>query len=117
VTSGFDVDQWLGDTEVTEAQRDAIREADRYVQARYPDGTDYADDQEAALSAAVQVILGDSTLEHVTVAWREARRREAEARAAATGAIIASVVMGESELGVSTRTGIARDTVRKALGK
>lgn len=55
------MDAWLGDTKVTDAQREAlVRAADR-IEARWPD-PDEADTREQALSGAAQIILGDAEL-------------------------------------------------------
>lgn len=114
----FDPDAWLGPAadEATDDQKAAIAKAAEAINARWPDEDD-ADLREQALNAAAQVILEDDTLETHAGAWVRARRREQEAHAAVTGAIIATAHAGASELSISQRTGITRPTVRKALGK
>lgn len=110
----YELDAWLGDTEITGEQRAALHRAWGMAAARY--GDDLDDDREQAFSGAAQVILGDATLNGVAEAWARARRAEREAMAVLTGAIIAaSETMSESA--ISSTTGINRMTVRKALGK
>lgn len=104
---------WLGDTETTAEQRDAIRTAADTISRRWPD-PDLADLREAALNAAAQVILGDETLETIGGEYITARAREREAHAALTGALIATQ---DTEVRLAERAGVTRMTVRKALGK
>lgn len=113
---------WLGpaaDT-ITDDQLDALDRASATIDARWPD-PDLADTRELALSAAAQVILGDDTLEAIAGAWQAARRAEADAQAALTGALIASSTGARSGTGsegdLVARSGASRLTVRKALGR
>ncbi|WP_308491007.1 hypothetical protein [Microbacterium terrisoli] len=110
----YELDAWLGDTEVTDEQRAALHRASDMCAARY--GADLEDDRTLAFNAAAQVILGDDTLDAYSVAYAQARRAERDAMASLTGAIIASSA-DMSEVAISTSTGITRMTVRKALGK
>ncbi|WP_372594899.1 hypothetical protein [Actinotalea sp.] len=111
--NAYDIDAWLGDAEATDEQRAAIQAASDAIGARWPD-PDMADSRRDALNAAAMVTLGDETLEALAEAWRDARAREQAARAALTGAIIAS---GGTEVDLARRAGVTRMTVRKALGK
>jgi len=107
---------WLGpvaDT-ATPDHLAAITAAEREIAARYPDD-DLRDDREDALSSAVQVIVGDGTLEEAGAEWRRARAAEMTAHAHLTGAIIASRNLPETE--IERRTGMSRMSIRKALGK
>ncbi|WP_182112874.1 hypothetical protein [Actinotalea sp. JY-7876] len=115
--SPFDAIAWLGPAadDTTPEQREALTRAAEAVNARFP-GEDDGEVREAALNAAAQVILGDDEPEAIADRWRAARRAEQEARAALTGAIIAAAPTS-SESALSERLGVARDTVRKALGK
>lgn len=113
--TAYDIDAWLGDTEVTDAQREAlVRAADR-IAARWPD-PDLADTRERALTGAAQIILGDAALDEIGSAYVAARAAEQEAHAALTGALIASEGTA-SEYDLAERAGVTRVTVRKALGK
>lgn len=109
----YELDAYLGDVEVTDEQRAAILAAADAIEVRWPD-PDAEDDRREALAAAVQVVLGDASLEEVAAAWHRARAAEREARAALTGALIASE---GSEVSLAERAGTTRMTVRKALGK
>lgn len=113
---------WLGpaaDT-VTDDQLDRLDAASATITARWPD-PDLADDREQALSAAAQVILGDTTLEVAAEDWHVARVKERAAHAALTGALIASATGARtgdgSEADLVHRSGASRLTVRKALGR
>lgn len=106
---------WLGpaaDT-ITDEQVGQIAAASAAIDVRWPDPDD-ADSREIALSAAAQVILGDDTLEKISADWHAAKRVEREAMDALTGALIATP---GSELTLAGRAGVARMTVRKALGR
>ena len=124
----YELTQWLGGTEPTDEQREQIERAVAMIETRYPVPAEVADalrgylfadvmaDREQALSGAVQVILGDSTPDELAEAWLAAVRTAAEAHAEMTGAIIAASAT-TSERALADRLGVARDTVRKALGK
>lgn len=108
---------YLGDfaDEVTADQRAAMHRAEEVIETRYP-GDDLQSEVAEAFSAAVQVILGDDTLEHFGETWRQARMAERAAMVSLTGAIIAQAQTA-SEVEVADRAGVDRQTVRKALGK
>lgn len=117
-----DLIAWLGpvaDT-ATPGQLDAIATAADRIADRYPE-EDLRDDRETALSGAVQVIIGDDTLEGLGSGWRTARAAEMTAHATLTGGIIAARVLHSErvlpEVEIEHRTGMSRDSVRKALGK
>jgi hypothetical protein len=104
---------WLGpaaDT-ITDDQLGRLDEVAATINARWanPDDTDTRDQ---VLSGAAQVILGDDTLESLAAEWHAARQRERDHMAALTGALLASHTGDRIE-----RSGVARMTVRKALGK
>jgi hypothetical protein len=109
----YELDAWLGDTEMTGEQRAALHAAAAAIADRYPHA-DLADSREQALSAAAMLIVGDDTLEGVAAQWREARQVEQARHAALTGALIAAE---GSEVALAERAGVTRMTVRKALGK
>lgn len=95
----------------TQEQREQMHAADAAICERY------ADDEEAqrvAFDAAIQIILGDTTVEQLGEAWYQRRRAEREAMEALTGGIIADP---RGDATISTATGINRMTVRKARGK
>jgi hypothetical protein len=86
------MDAWLGDTEVTDAQREAIqRAADRIDDLwNLPDD---AVTREQALIGAVQVILGDDELDKFRARYFEARRALEQADVALIGALIGQEVI------------------------
>ena len=117
----YELTKWLGDSEPTDGQREQIARAAAMIETRYPapaDGetADVMADREQALSGAVQVILGDSTPDELAETWLAAVQAAAEAHAEMTGAIIAASATA-SERALADRLGVARDTIRKALGK
>lgn len=109
----YELDAWLGDTQVTDEQKATLHAAADAIASRYPH-PDLGDSREQALSAAAMVILGDDTLEEIAAQWQAARRLERERHAALTGALIASE---GTEVALADRAGVTRMTVRKALGK
>lgn len=113
-----EIDAYLGDVEATDEQRQQIRTAWETIAARYADA-DPQDPDAATLApaAAVQVVLGDTTLDDLGGAYVAARRMEREAMAALTGGIAAAAAQGMRETAITDATGVTRMTVRKALGK
>lgn len=71
---------WLGPAadELTAEQIERVAEADRDIQERYPDEDDEPV-REAALSATVQYLLGDTSAEEAKRELAEARGRERRA--------------------------------------
>ena len=117
----YELDAWLGDTELTDEQRATFARTVEAIADRYP-GRDHGQhpDEESiteAMTSALQVLLGDDTLEGLSAAWQRARAAEREAMERLTGAIIATVQAGVPEVQVAERASVARMTVRKALGK
>lgn len=111
----YDIDPWLGDTDATDEQRQALQAAADRIAERWPDPDD-ADTREQALTGAALIILGDDELEAVGSRYVAARAAAAEAQATLTGALIASEGTA-SEYELAERAGVTRPTVRKALGK
>ena len=117
----YELDACLGDTELTDEQRDAFARTVEAIADRYP-GRDHGQhpDEESiteAMTGALQVLLGDDTLEGLSSAWQRARAVEREAMERLTGAIIAEAQGGAPEVQIAERAGVARMTVRRALGK
>ena len=117
----YELDAWLGDTELTDEQRDAFARTVEAIADRYP-GRDHGQHPDEgsiteAMAGALQVLLGDDTLEGLSAAWQRARAAEREAMGRLTGAIIAAVQAGVPEVQVAERARVTRMTVRKALGK
>lgn len=114
-----DLTAWLGPAldDLTPEQVERVRaEADRIAE-RYPH-PDHQDEREAALSAAVQYLLGETKAIDVANALTAARM--AEARASAAAQQVATMLVADkvaSEVVAARDCGIDRMTLRKALGK
>ena len=98
----YELDAWLGDTELTDEQRATFARMVEAIADRYP-GREHGQhpDEESiaeAMSGAMQVMLGDDTLEGLSAAWQRARAAEREAMERLTGAIIASAMQGHTTL-------------------
>jgi hypothetical protein len=113
---------WLGpaaDT-IADDQLDRLDAAASAINERWP-GPDDGDTREAALSAAAQVVLGDTALESFAADWHRARAHEDAAHVALTGALVASSTGARtgpgSESDLVQRSGASRLTVRKAIGR
>lgn len=108
------MDAWLGPVGLTDEQRDRFTTIWDDVTGRYPDDQDAAT---AALSAAVQYLVGETRPED---AGRDIARLTAsleDARAAARAVAVLAIADGESESALAARMGVTRMTVRKWLDK
>ena len=110
----YELDAWLGDTDLTVEQRATLEDAIDRLTTRYAGEDDAVGE---GMGGALMVILGDDTLEGIAGEWARARAAERDAMARLTGAIIASAVQGQPETVIAERAGVNRMTVRKALGK
>ncbi|NNG36959.1 hypothetical protein [Nakamurella aerolata] len=109
----YELDAWLGDVELTDEQRDTLRDEVEWVEQEYPN----PDERTEAISAAVQYLLGVTTPV-------EAGRRLAAARTQMFGALAAAKVMarlavaaGATEVDTAQTLGLDRMTIRRVLGK
>ena len=114
-----DWDAWLGPAadDMTPQQRKRFEVEAQAAIERIGDDPDDQDDRDAALSAIVQYLLGDTTLDQ---AGAERERTQAAARAASIAAQTMArlaVQDGVSEVQAARRAGLTRMTVRRALGK
>ena len=114
-----DLTAWLGPAadEMTADQRSRFDAEAERITARYPD-PDHQPEREAALSAAVQYLLGETKAIDVANALTAARM--AEARALAAAQQVATMLVADkvaSEVVAARDCGIDRMTLRKALGK
>jgi len=111
---------WLGPaaSELTPEQIDRVAEAARDIHQRYPDPDD-SHLRDAALSAVVQHLLGETTPEEACRALSAARQREAEAFAAAVQVAVELVrdAGGRDKSAAARRCGIDRMSLLKALGE
>jgi hypothetical protein len=113
-----DLIAWLGPAadDLTPDQIDRLHREAQRIYSRYPD----PDDQElrdAALSAAVQWLLGDITLERAREELVSARIAAARASAAAQQVAVMAHGDGMPESRAAAAAGIDRMTLRRALGK
>ncbi len=113
-----DLMAWLGPAadEMTPDQLATVREAADLIAARWPD-PDEADLREAALSGAVQAVLGDTSPGTFRATLAEARLAEARAFAAALGGAVALVRAGGAKATVARDCGVDRMSLLKALGE
>ena len=109
----YEIEAWLGDTEITDEQRVALRQAADDLTGRWDDDPD--PDREA-MTGAAQLILGDATPASLAAEWRQAQRALDEAHARMTGGIVAYYA-ASTELATAEAFGVTRQTVRKALGR
>jgi hypothetical protein len=109
---------WLGPAldQLTDAQIGLVADASRAINDRYPD-PDEEHLRDAALSAAVQYLLGDTSAEEAKRRLAEARAEEAMASAAAQQVAVMLVGEGMFEIPAAAAVGITRTTLRRALGK
>lgn len=116
-----ELEAWLGPVmdEASEEQLERIVEASKAIDRRYPipDGGCLADvvtERNDALSAAVQVILGDSTLEEKAAEYSRAQLAAFAAHAQQTGALIAEGQVA-TKVELARRSGLSRVSVDKAF--
>lgn len=108
---------WLGPAagELTPEQTDRLARIADWAADRYP-GPDRAEEREAALSAATQYLLGETTTGQVRAELAQARRVEALAKAAAITVAVIVNEDGAYEEDAVQQLGINRRTLRRAKG-
>jgi molecular chaperone GrpE (heat shock protein) len=108
---------WLGPaaTDLTAEQIERVAAESREIDARYPQ--DQQHERDAALSAVVQHLLGETTAEDADRALIAARRAEREAYAAALQVAVMLVRDGERKATAARRAGVDRMSLLKALGE
>ena len=106
----YELNAWLGDTELTAEQRTTLEDAIDHLTSRYADDGDAVGE---GMSGALMVILGDDTLDGLGGAYRQAVEAASEAHGRLIGAVIASRDLGPSE--ISRQSGLSRVSVTKAL--
>lgn len=111
-----ELDAWLGPAELTTEQRATLVREVAEIEAAYPDPDDQ-DVRDAAMSAAVQYLLGDVTPQQVGQRLAEATGALARARASVRTTARLMVGSGASEVAAADALGVNRMTVRSALGK
>jgi hypothetical protein len=120
VTVTDDLMAWLGPAadELTPEQVERVRDEARAIAERYPD-PDEQPERDAALSAVVQYLLGETTPEDAARELVDARLREQRAMAAATW--VAVMLVRDNPVRykavAAERVGINRMTLLRALGE
>jgi len=109
---------WLGPLaeSLTDEQAEHITEASRLIDAAYPH-EDFAMERQAALTAVVQQLVGDTTPDEARQALDEARRAERQARIHATWTAVAMSLSGQPDATSAAAVGINRMSLLEALGK
>lgn len=118
MTEIHEMEAWAGPAweDLTESQREQLARIADDVAERYPD----PDDQplrDAALSAAVQYMLGDTNLEEVGQEFHRTQRARELAKVAAKQAARIANTDGVPETQIASMLGVNRMTVRSWLGK
>ena len=114
----YERDAWLGQArdEMTDEQLSRFDSLAERIAERWPDDEDdMGASRSERLSGALMIVLGDATLEELGAERARAKLALEEATQRLQGAIVASADLGPSE--IARRAGVARDTVRQALGR
>lgn len=105
---------WLGDTELTETQADRFARVWNEIEERYPDEDAVRD---AVLSAALQYLLGEATVQTAAVELAQARAAQRVAMEAGKQVALMAIEDGMDEQEAAKVLGVARKTMRRAAGK
>lgn len=118
MTQRQEIIDWLGPAaeDLTPEQLDQAVEAAADIEQRYPD-PDESDLHDAALSAAVQYLLGETTAEDANRALIAARLAEARAYAAALQVAVMHHRAGTPKATAAREAGVDRMSLLKALGE
>lgn len=113
-----DLMAWLGPAaaDLTPEQTERVAAEAQRIAERYPD-PDERPERDAALSAAVQYLLGETTAEDASRALVDARLREREAYVTALQVAVMLAGDGVPDAVAARRAGIDRMRLLKALGK
>lgn len=117
-TQRHEIEAWPGPAmdQLTTDQVDRVQAAADQIAERHPHEDD-ADLREAALSATVQFLLGETSVEEAGSRLAAIRAAQREAYAVAMQVAAMAVEAGTPEAIVARQLGVDRMTVRKALGK
>lgn len=109
---------WLGDAadDLTTEQIERIAAESRRIDERYPD-PDEQGERDAALSAVVQHLLGETTPEDAARTLIDARAAEGRAYAAALQIAVLLVGDGTPKATAARMAGVDRMSLLKALGE
>jgi hypothetical protein len=110
---------WLGPAaeQMSDEQRDRFAAEAAAATERIGDDPDLAHEREAAWSAIVQYLLGETTLDEAGAARRAARAAERETLLVSQAVARLAALDGVPEAEVARRAGLDRMQVRKLLGK
>lgn len=116
--SSNDLMAWLGPAaeELTEEQIERVTAEAKSIAARYPD-PDEQDERDAALSAVVQYLLGETSPEDLKRELIAARAAERRAFAAALWVGVMLHRDGAKKAPAATAVGVDRMSLLKALGE
>jgi len=114
----YELEAWLGPalSDLAPEQVDRLMQEAEDIAAYYP-GVDDEELRDAALSAAVQLLLGDTTPEECARELRAARAAEARASAAAQQIAAMMVRDGVPKARAARECGIDRMTLLTRLGE
>ncbi len=114
----IDLRDWAGDAwaELDATKQARLVRAAESIDERYPDPDDQPE-REAALSTAVQYMLGETTAAEVRERLNRARVEAMEALAAAQQFAVMAIEDGGAEATTAREVGVDRMTVRSWLGK
>lgn len=108
---------WLGDTSLTDEQMDRLVDAALDIDERYPDDDEQLE-RDAALSASLQYLLGETAPADVNRTLIDARLAERRAYIAALQiAVMHHRVGGVDKTNAAREAGIDRMRLLKALGE
>jgi hypothetical protein len=113
-----DLTTWLGPAanDLTPEQIERVAEVARDLDRRYPD-PDEQPERDAALSATVQYLLGETTPEEAGRALLAARLAEQAAYVSALQIAVLLVADGTPKKKAAERAGVDRMSLLKALGE
>jgi hypothetical protein len=113
-----DLTAWLGPAadDLTTEQIERVAEAARDLGRRYPD-PDERPERDAALSATVQYLLGETAPEEANRALIDARLAEQAAYVSALQIAVLLVADGVPKKTAAERVGVDRMSLLKALGE
>ena len=110
---------WLGPAadELDDEQRARFEAEAASAVARIGDDPDMQADRDAALSAIVQYLLGETTIDQAGAERERTRQAERHASLAAQQVALLAIGDGMAEAEAARRASLDRMTVRKLLGK
>src|SRR5690606_1438439 len=113
----YELEAWLGPAldDLTTEQVDRLHREAQAIEARYPSPDD-TDDREAALTAAVQYMLGELTVEEAGRRRRETKAAERHARVQAIQVALMSAEDGMPTAAAAREVGLDRQVLIRRAG-